>query len=281
MDADASQIVNEFTAFAVRYSADVVGALLTLVIGWLVAGWAGRAVRAGLDRAGRLDETLKAPIAGSVRYTVLVLVLVAVLAQFGIQIASILAILGAAGLAVGLALQGTLSNVAAGMMLLTLRPFRAGDYIDADGLAGTVVEVGLFTSELHTYDGVYLMVPNSSLWNRPIKNYSRLPTRRLDVTVGVSYETEVERALDVLLDELRSDPRVLDDPAPQVMVTALAHSAVNVNLRCWANAGDYWDLLFHLNRRAKERLDAEGIAIPYPQRDIHIKAGALASPAPA
>jgi small conductance mechanosensitive channel len=277
MEAQASDILNQLTQFAVGYGTNVIGALVVLVLGWVAAGWARRAVRAALDRSGRVDETLKSPIASTVRYLVLILVVIAVLSQFGVQIASILAILGAAGLAVGLALQGTLSNVAAGMMLLFLRPFKVGDFIDADGIAGTVTEIGLFTSELTTYDGVYLGVPNSQLWNRPLKNYSRLPTRRLDVVVGISYDDDIDRALAVLGDELERDARVLADPAPQVMVTALADSSVNLNLRCWTNAADYWGLLFDLTKGAKQRLEAEGFTIPFPQRDVHVRGTPLAA----
>lgn len=280
MEGQANEILDQLTQFAVRYAADVVGALLVLVLGWLAASWVQRLVRGALDRAARVDETLKSPLAGAARYAVLVLVVVAVLSQFGVEIASILAILATAGLAIGLALQGTLSNVAAGMMLLFLRPFKAGDFIDAEGVTGTVVEIGLFTSDLQTYDGVYLSVPNSQLWNKPIKNFSRLPTRRLDLVVGISYEDDIERALDALMDELRQDQRVLGDPAPQVMVRGLSDSSVDVNLRCWSNAGDYWDLLFDLTKRAKQRLDAENITIPFPQRDVHLEQGSPAAPAP-
>jgi len=193
-----------------------------------------------------------------------------VLAQFGVQTTSIIAVLGAAGLAIGLAMQGTLQNIAAGVMLLFLRPFRINDYIDAEGIAGTVDEVGLFTTHMHTYDGVYQEVPNSQLWNRTIKNYSRLPTRRLDVIVGIAYSDDMDTAQNVLLNLLREDKRVHTDPEPQVLVSELGDSAVNLNLRCWTNADDYWGLLFDTTKAAKQRLDAAGISIPFPQRDVHL-----------
>ncbi len=162
----------------VQYGFDLVGAVVMLIAGWTLAGWAQRSMLRVLGRVPKIDDTLKPFIASVVRYGILVFILVAVLAQFGVQTASIIALLGAMGIAIGLALQGTLQNIAAGIMLLFLRPFRIGDYIDAEGLAGTVDEIGLFTTQMHTYDGVYVEVPNQQLWNRAIKNFSRLPTRR-------------------------------------------------------------------------------------------------------
>jgi small conductance mechanosensitive channel len=265
-----SALMAEMSDLIVQYGLDLLGAVVLLVGGWILASWVKRSMLRMLGRAPRIDETLKPFIASVVRYTVLIFVIVAVLAQFGVQTASIIALLGAAGLAVGLALQGTLQNIAAGIMLLFLRPFRVGDYVDAEGLAGTVDEIGLFTTHMHTYDGVYLEVPNAQLWNRAIKNFSRLPTRRLDVVVGISYADDIDKAQAALLDLLRRDERVLADPEPQVLVSALADSSVNLNLRCWTNADNYWALLFDTTKGAKQRLDAEGITIPFPQRDVHL-----------
>jgi small conductance mechanosensitive channel len=263
-------LVNQAGDILTEYAISVAGAVIIIIVGWIIANWLRRAVLRALNRSRYVDETLKPFIASIVRYTVLIFVIIAVLAQFGVQTTSIIAVLGAAGLAIGLALQGTLSNIAAGVMLLMLRPFKVGDYIDADGIAGTVNSVGLFVSELCTFDGVYVSVPNASLWNRTIKNYSRLPTRRVDVAVGVSYGDDVNEAMRVLKSVMESDNRVLPDPAHQVMVTALADSAVNINMRCWVNASDYWDMLFDLHRAAKVKLDDAGISIPFPQRDVHI-----------
>lgn len=254
----------------VKYGLDLLGAIAILIVGWAIAGWARKNVLRALARAPRIDNTLKPFFANSVRYFILILVLVAVLAQFGIQTASVIAMLGAAGLAIGLALQGTLQNIAAGIMLLFLRPFRIGDYIDAEGLAGTVDEVGLFTTRLTTYDGVYVESPNSQIWNRAITNYSRLPKRRIDVAVGISYDDDIDKAQGALMDLMTGDGRIHEDPAPQVLVTELADSAVIVNMRCWTDADDYWGLLFDLNKAAKQRLDAENISIPFPQRDVHL-----------
>ena len=203
-------------------------------------------------------------------YAILVLVMIAVFAQFGIQTTSIIAVLGAAGLAVGLALQGTLANIAAGMLLHFLRPFRVGESIDAGSIAGTVREIGLFSTELQTWDGIYLMVPNSQLASAAILNYSRLPTRRLNLVIGISYTDDIDKTLKVLSELLQNDERILDDPAHQVMVKELADSSVNINLRCWTNRENYWSLRFDLTKQAKQRLDEYDISIPFPQRDVHL-----------
>ena len=252
------------------YSMDVLGALVLLIVGWIVAGWArGVAVRL-MGRSARLDKTIQPLIANGVKYVILIFVFVAVLAKFGVQTTSLIAALGALGLAVGLALQGTLSNVAAGVMLLILRPFHVGEYIDAEGTAGTVEEIGLFTSRLCTFDGVYLSVPNSQLWGRPIKNFTRNPTRRIDVPIGIAYDDDIGVASDALMGVLTGDERIQGDPVPQVMVTSLGDSSVNLNMRCWVKKEDYWGTMFDLNRRGKEAVEAAGCTIPFPQRDVHI-----------
>jgi small conductance mechanosensitive channel len=264
------QLVAQFTDLAVKYGLDLVGAITILILGWIVAGWTRRSLLRALNRTTTVDATLKPFFANTARYIILILVVVAVLAQFGIQTASIITMLGAGALAIGLALQGTLQNIAAGIMLLFLRPFRAGEYIDAEGISGTIDEIGLFTTKLRTADGVYVETPNSMLWNRSIVNYNRLPTRRLDVLVGISYSDDIDKAQGALMELMEKDSRVLKDPAPQTMVMALADSSVNINLRCWTKTADYWALRFDLTKAVKQRLDAEGISIPFPQRDLHL-----------
>jgi small conductance mechanosensitive channel len=273
LDKQQEQVIGLFKQFldlALGYGLDVLGAVAILIAGVIVAGWARRSVLRILHRAPGLDDTLEPVISDIVRYAILVLVLIAVLAQFGVQTTSVIALLGVAGLAVGLSLQGTLQNIAAGIMLLFLRPFRVGDYIDAEGLAGTVEEIGLFTTRLRTYQGIFLEAPNGQIWNRSILNYSRVEARRLDIVVGISYDDDIDKAQAALLELMTSDSRANAEPEPQVMVKELADSSVNINLRCWAAAGDYWSLLFDLNKAAKLRLDAEGISIPFPQRDVHL-----------
>ncbi len=267
MNQDQIQVLLDQLA---SYALDAVGALVILLVGWWIAGRTQYLVRRALDRVPRIDDTLKPFLSSSVRYFVIVITVVAVLAEFGVQTTSIIAVLGAAGLAIGLALQGTLQNIAAGIMLLVLRPFRVGEYIDAGGVSGTVDAINLFTTDMTTYDGIYRSVPNASLWNTSILNYSRLPTRRMDVPVGIAYEDDVERAMTLLLDHLQQDSRVLGDPAPQVLVTNLGESSVDLTLRCWTSRTDFWPLRFELNKKVKLWLDAAGISIPFPQRDVHL-----------
>ena len=267
MNQDQIQVLLDQLA---SYALDAVGALVILLVGWWIAGRTQYLVRRALDRVPRIDDTLKPFLSSSVRYFVIVITFVAVLAEFGVQTTSIIAVLGAAGLAIGLALQGTLQNIAAGIMLLVLRPFRVGEYIDAGGVSGTVDAINLFPTDMPTYDGIYRSVPNAELWNRNILNYSRNPTRRLDIPVGIAYEDDVEQALDLLLSHLSQDTRVLPDPEPQVLVTGLGDSSVDLTLRCWTNRTDFWSLRFELNKKVKLWLDAAGISIPFPQRDVHL-----------
>ena len=269
-DRQGPDLLSETVDLAVQYGLDVVGALIILIGGWVAAGWVRRKLLRVLERTPRVDQTLRPVIASVVRYAILVFVLIAVLAQFGVQTTSIIALLAAGGLAIGLALQGTLQNIAAGIMLLFLRPFRVGEYIDAEGLAGTIEEIGLFTTQMRTYDGIYLEVPNAKIWNRAITNYSRVEARRLDLVVGIGYQDDIDKALAAMMDLLVKDERVNDDPEPQVMVKELGDSSVNLNLRCWIAPGDYWSLRFDLTKAIKQRLDAEGITIPFPQRDVHL-----------
>lgn len=255
---------------AIAFGLDALGALAILVAGWWVAGWLKRILRRTMERTRRIDSTLRPVIASIARYAVLIIVLVAVLAQFGVQTTSIIAILGAAGLAVGLALQGTLQNIAAGFMLLFLRPFSAGDYIEAGGIGGTVEEIGLFVSQLTTVDGLHVSVPNSALWGSAITNYSRAKVRRTDLTVGIAYGDDLVRAMTVLEDLLKSDDRVFVDPSPLVQATNLGDSAVELNLRYWTAPGDCWAARCDMIQAVKLRLDAEGISIPFPQREVRV-----------
>ncbi|WP_259782205.1 mechanosensitive ion channel family protein [Aestuariispira ectoiniformans] len=260
----------ELAQTALAYLIQIAQALVILVVGWIIAGWMKALTRRSLDRMKRMDATLKPLLSNIVRYTIIIFTIVAVLAHFGVQTASIIAVVGAAGLAIGLALQGTLQNIAAGIMLLLLRPFRNGDYIEAGGIGGTVQEIGLFTTLLNTADGVFISAPNSTLWNGTIKNYSKNSTRRIDLDVGVSYDDDVNGAMEVLRTVMADDSRVLTDPVPEVMVVALADSSVNIRMRCWVNGSDYWGMLWHMNREAKLRLDAKGFTIPYPQQDVYM-----------
>jgi len=265
-----SKYAEENTGLAFDFGLDMAAALLILIVGWTVAGWVRKLVIRALNKRPSVDETVKPLVASMVRYTILVLVIATVLARFGVQTASIIAVIGAAGLAIGLALQGTLSALAASVMILFLRPFKVGEFIDAGGVAGTVDEIGMFLSRLRTPDGVYISVPNSQLWGTAITNYSRLPTRRIDLPVGIGYGDSIDQAQDVLMGIMAGDSRIHDDPAPEVAVKSLDDSAVTLNMRCWVDREDYWGTLFDMTKAVKVSLDGAGVSIPYPQHDIHM-----------
>ncbi len=275
MDTDATQklltdMATQFFELSFKYLIEVGLAVFILIAGFIVAGWAQRWTLRNLAKIRGFDDTLEPFIAKLVRYAVLILVIVAVLAQFGVQTTSIIAILGAAGLAIGLALQGTLANIAAGVMLLFLRPFQVGDYIDAEGISGTVDEIGVFVTQMRTFDGIYTSVPNAQLWNRTISNFSRLKTRRLDIPVGVGYGDDLDKAKSVLTDLVNGESRILKDPGPAVIVKSLDESAVTLELRVWASTDDFWSLKWDLTQAIKRVLDEQGISIPFPQRDVHL-----------
>ena len=256
-------------ALVTSYGLSVIGAIVILIVGFIIAGWVRASVNKTLSRFQRVDETLRSFFSSLAYYGVVIFTIIAVLSQFGVETTSFIAVLGAAGLAIGLALQGTLSNVAAGVMLLLFWPFKVGDYIEGGGLAGTVKGITLFVTELATPDNVQVIAPNSQLWGSAIKNYSFHPTRRVDIAIGIAYEDQIEKALEAIVDESKKDSRVMADPAPMAAVTDLGDSSVNFTVRVWCNAADYWPLKFDLTKNLKNRMDAEGISIPYPQRTVH------------
>lgn len=260
--------MTEFPA-VVAIALNVVIALLILIIGWWLSAVAGRAIKRMAARSPRVDPTI-VPMAQSVTvWTIRVFVLIAVLARFGVQTASIIAVLGAAGLAVGLALQNTLQNIAAGIMLLMLRPLRAGEFVSVVGKGdGTVQEVGLFLTRFEQVDGIQFTLPNSLIWGNPIINYSRNATRRLDFGVGVRYGDDLDLAIKLLQDLLNEHPQVLKDPAPVVMVMEYKDSVITVNLRAWISSADFWDARFDLFRRAVQVLNQAGLQTPVPVREI-------------
>lgn len=256
---------------------NLVAAVAILVIGYLIAGWLSRLITGLMTTRAHADPTLTPVVASLIRYFVLIITFIAVLGQLGVQIASMLAVLGAAGLAIGLALQGTLSNIAAGLMLLWLRPFRAGEAIEANGVNGTVVEVGLFATQMRSPDGLYFFVPNADLWNTPIKNFSRNATRRIEIAIGIDYDDDIETARRVLGDMLAADERVLKDPEPMVLVSSLGASSVDLVARFWVASADFAQAASDLTARAKDRVTAAGLTIPYPQQVVRSSAPAAAS----
>lgn len=262
-------VIEKAMAVIVEYSFSVLGAFAVLVLGIIAASIIQRWSRRKLNDLKSVDETLAAFLSNMIRYAILVLVMVTVLAQFGVQTTSILAALGAAGLAIGLALQGTLANVASGIMLLILRPFKIGEYIVAGSIDGTVEEIGLFTTVLRRPDGLFVMAPNGQIWNQSILNYSRHPTRRFDLIVGISYDDDIGKAKEELLKIAASTDTVLQDPKPTVFVQALGDSAVEIGLRVWINTSQYLATTWDLTETVKLRFDTAGLSFPYPQMDVH------------
>ena len=263
----AIQKITELTA---TWGLRLLGGILLLIGGWIVARWTARGVARACERSGRVDSTVQGYLSKLAHLAVLVITIIAVLNNFGVQTASLIAVLGAMGLAVGLALQGTLSNVASGLVLLVLRPFKAGDAVEVGAAAGVVQEIGLFATELKTADGLYLLIPNAKVWGGQIKNITRNGKRRIDLVIGISYSADMSRAVEVIEQVLAEEPRILPEPAPVVTVAELADSSVNLFVRPWTTVDDHWPTRWALTRRIKEALDGVGIEIPFPQREVHV-----------
>jgi small conductance mechanosensitive channel len=252
------------------YGMSVIGAIVILIIGWILSSWISGAVRRGVHKSEKFDKTLGNFLSDLVRYGILGFTFIAVLSRFGVQTTSLVAVFGAIGLAIGFALQGTLSNIAAGVMLLIFRPFKVDDYIDAGGTAGTVKNLNLFVTELATPDNVKIVVPNKELWDKPLSNFSIYDTRRLDIGIGIAYSDNIQTASDAMMKVMTDDSNVLTDPAPTVFVSELGDSAVVLTARLWMKRADYWQVKWDQTRAMKEALDAAGISIPFPQRDVHL-----------
>lgn len=276
------EAVKEFYVWAPRLmdmGINLLVALLILGIGWWVSSLLGGWVRRAATRSPKIDPTIVPMFATTVIWAVRIFTVIAVLARFGVQTASLIAVLGAAGLAVGLALQGTLQNIAAGIMLLILRPIRAGEYIAlSSGADGTVEEVGLFLTRLVQGDGIHMTLPNSTVWNATITNYSRNKTRRLDIPVPVRYGDDLEAVVAKLQQIVDARPDALKDPAPQVKVFDYKENGITVNVRVWAESGKYWDLRWGLYQEIRRSLEEAGFQAPIPMREIqNPKAGAAAT----
>lgn len=254
---------------AVELGPKVLAALVIFFIGKWVARLLARLAEGAMRRA-RVDDMLVG-FAGNIAYVALfAFVVLAAVNQLGVQTTSFIAVLGAAGLAIGLAMQGSLSNFAAGVMLVFFRPFKVGDYVEAGGASGTVEQIMLFTTRMKTPDNKQLFVPNGEIIKGIIVNYSGNATRRVDMVFGCGYGDDLQKAREVFETLLAEDSRVLAEPAPVVAVSALADSSVNFIVRPWVNASDYWGLFWDFQEKVKERFDAAGLNIPFPQRDVHL-----------
>ncbi|MCF8068332.1 MAG: mechanosensitive ion channel [Desulfobacterales bacterium] len=244
-------------------------ALAIFIIGRWVAKGIRKIVRKLLSK-GNADETI-VKFAGNITYVILMIfVILAAVSKLGVQTTSLIAVLGAAGLAVGLALQGSLSNFASGILMIAFRPFKAGDYIEGAGTGGVVDEIGIFATIIKTPDNKKVIIPNSNLTSDTITNFTAMGTRRIDLVVGVSYSDDIDKVKRTLQDILKAESRLLADPAPKIGLVEMADSSVNFVVRPWVKSDDYWDTFFDLQETIKKRFDKEGISIPFPQRDVHM-----------
>ena len=261
--------INQIQTLLSVYGLKVIAALAIFFIGKLIAKTVKSTVSKAMIKA-KSDPILISFSTNMIYVALLAFIVVAALGQLGIQTTSFIAIVGAAGLAVALALQGSLSNFAAGVLMIIFRPFKQGDFIEGAGVAGVIEAVHIFNTVMRTGDNKTIIIPNAGLMNGNITNYTTKPTRRIDLIYGIGYDDDLKKAKAVLEDILQSDERILKDPAPLVAVHALADSSVNFAVRPWVNSADYWAVTFDLNERVKLRFNAEGISIPFPQRDVHL-----------
>lgn len=262
------QVFKQLSSIVVLYGLKIIGAVLILIAGRIGAGAARKLIKRAMGK-GNVDPTIVGFVSRLGYVFVIVVAALAALAKFGIETTSFVAVLGAAGFAVGFALQGTLSHFASGVMIVIFRPFRVGDFIDAAGVNGTVEEIRLFTTVMATPDNIRLIVPNGKIFGDIIKNFSVNETRRVDVTVGIGYGDSIDRAIEVLLDVMKGDARIMRDPEPQIVVSELSDSSVNLLIRCWTRRADFWDVKCDLTKNIKNNFDKQGIQIPYPQRVVH------------
>jgi small conductance mechanosensitive channel len=266
---DMSSILNKVWELVTIYGIKVLAAIAIFIVGRWVAKALSNLIRR-MMRKGALDQTVRRFVANMVYIALMIFVVLAALSQLGIQTTSFIAILGAAGLAVGLALQGSLANFASGFLMIIFRPIRVGDFIEGAGTAGTVEEIGIFTTTLVTPDNKTVIIPNGSLTGDNIVNWTLKETRRVDMTMGIGYDDDIDKARQIMQDVMAEDHRILKDPAPQIAVVELADSSVNFVVRPWAKASDYWGVYMTTTENIKKAFDANGISIPYPQRDVHV-----------
>ncbi|MCH9408846.1 small-conductance mechanosensitive channel MscS [Pantoea agglomerans] len=256
-------------ALIISYAVNIVAAIAIIIIGMIIARIISNAVNR-LLRARHIDATVADFLSALVRYGVIAFTVIAALGRIGVQTASVIAVLGAAGLAVGLALQGSLSNLAAGVLLVTFRPFRTGEFVDLGGVMGTVLHVQIFSTTLRTADGKIVVVPNGKIISGNIVNFSREPVRRNEFIIGVAYEADVDEVIALLQQVVEADSRVLKEKGIQIGLNELAASSMNFVVRCWSNSGDLQDVYWDLLKNFKRALDGKGIGIPYPQMDVHL-----------
>lgn len=263
------EIFKNLENYLFTYGLKVLGALAVLFIGLWLSRILTKIITKQLQKKS-FDATIVKFLSSLVKTTLYAIVVIATLGQLEVETTSFVALIGAAGLAVGFALQGSLSNFAAGVMLIIFRPFKVGDFINAAGVSGTVEEVKMFITQLKTPDNKVVIVPNNKLTSDNITNFTTKDTRRVDMVFGIGYSDDIDKAKKIINDLLSLDDRVLKDPAPQIVVSELADSCVNITVRPWAKKDDYWGLYFDMTEKVKKEFDNKGVTIPFPQRDVHL-----------
>ena len=270
MNIDIEAILQRVYEYLAQYGFKVIGALIILLVGRWLAKFISQWIERVLIKS-RVDKTLAKFAKNLSNMVLLIFVLIAAMARLGVETAQFAIVLGAAGLAIGLALQGSLSNFASGFLMIIFRPFKVGDFIEAAGVKGTVIEIQLFNTIINTPDNIRAIIPNAQITGGNVLNYTTNGTRRVDLVIGVSYEDDLKKARTIIEGVLAQDERVLQDPEPNVAVFELGDSSVNFVVRPWVKSADYWDAYFDITSKVKLALEENGISIPYPQRDVHIK----------
>jgi small conductance mechanosensitive channel len=247
-----------------QFATNLIIAILILVIGRILSKGAQRLIKRAASSGLQVDETVTSLLRGIVRYGIFIVSVIMVLNVFGVNTASLLAVLGAAGVAIGLALKDTLGNIASGIIILFMGSYRKGDFIEFGSYMGTVQDINLFTTILETPDGIHISAPNSCIWGTPLRNYNRNGKRRMELSVGIAYSDSVDMAFQVMRDIIAAEPRLLKEPAPQVILQSLESSSVIITVRAWASLKDYWDIYWELNKTIKAKIEAAGLHIPFP-----------------
>ena len=266
---DWNYVINLVQTQGVDFGLNLLKAIIIFYVGKMVIGLLVRGMRKVMQRQ-EVDKTLETFVSNLVRMVLMVIVVIAAIGALGIQTTSFIAIFGAAGLAVGLALQGSLSNFASGVLIVLFRPYRVGDFVEAAGISGVVLEVQILTTVLKTGDNKQIIVPNGQIMDSIITNYSANDTRRVDMVVGVSYDDDLDKVRATLEELVAAEERILDDPACTIAVSELADSSVNFVVRPWVKTSDYWGVMFDMTEAIKKRFDKEGISFPFPQQDVHL-----------
>jgi small conductance mechanosensitive channel len=269
LDTYWNQFVEMARTTGIEFAGNLVTAIVIFVVGKWIAGLLTKTLRKLMQKQ-EIDKTLETFVVNLVRMVLMVFVIIAAIGALGVQTTSFIAILGAAGLAIGLALQGSLANFASGVLIVLFRPYKVGDWIEAAGISGSVIAVHILTTNLKTGDNKQIIVPNSQIMGDIITNYSANDTRRVDLVVGVSYDDDLDKVRSTIEELVAADDRILADPACTIAVSELADSSVNFVVRPWVNTADYWSVRFDLTEAIKKRFDKEGISIPFPQQDVHL-----------